>query len=241
MAKLIPELIMQTPQQLLLDVAPQQQYRFDNFVVGGNGLLVEQLKQFCIQDEPGVLYLWGESGAGCSHLLQASCESEKVKSRGVAYLPLALVLEYPPEFLEGYEQLGLLVIDNVQLLQDQALWQQALFHLFNRCLEQGGRLLLAANQPLAALNLELKDLMSRLSLGANYELKLLDDTGKQQVLQSYCQQAGITVTSEVLNFILGRSQRDIAVLKALLDQLAESALREQRAITVPLVKQVTGW
>lgn len=59
--------------QLILDLLPEAPPRLDNFVTGGNG---EALAGFTAWQAPEStefsLLLWGESGAGKSHLLRAS-------------------------------------------------------------------------------------------------------------------------------------------------------------------------
>jgi DnaA family protein len=58
--------------QLALGISPPQQPTLDNFVPGANAELVARLREFQAGDFPEiVLYLWGDSGSGKSHLLQA--------------------------------------------------------------------------------------------------------------------------------------------------------------------------
>ncbi len=55
------------PRQIAFDFAAPPA-RFDNFVVGRNAEAVARLRTL---DFPAVIYLWGESGCGKSHLLAA--------------------------------------------------------------------------------------------------------------------------------------------------------------------------
>ncbi len=58
--------------QLALGISPLQQPTLDNFVPGGNAELLARLREFQAGKFPdAVLYLWGESGSGKSHLLTA--------------------------------------------------------------------------------------------------------------------------------------------------------------------------
>ena len=58
--------------QLLLELAPPPAPSFDNFIAGANAAVVAALRVF---GTPGsddrVVYLWGSSGSGRSHLLAA--------------------------------------------------------------------------------------------------------------------------------------------------------------------------
>jgi DnaA family protein len=58
--------------QLALRISPPPQPTLDNFVTGANAELVARLRELRAGKFPeSVLYIWGESGSGKSHLLQA--------------------------------------------------------------------------------------------------------------------------------------------------------------------------
>ena len=58
--------------QLALGISPPPQPTLENFVPGANAELVARLREFRSGEfRDAVLYVWGESGCGKSHLLQA--------------------------------------------------------------------------------------------------------------------------------------------------------------------------
>lgn len=58
--------------QLALGISPPPQPTLDNFVPGANAELLAHLREFQAGKFPDIiLYLWGESGSGKSHLLGA--------------------------------------------------------------------------------------------------------------------------------------------------------------------------
>lgn len=59
--------------QLNLDILPPRVPTLDNFVAGANAELIQRLRELA-RGTPGesIIYLWGEPGCGCSHLLSAS-------------------------------------------------------------------------------------------------------------------------------------------------------------------------
>ena len=58
--------------QLVLGISPQPQPTLDNFVPGANAELVARLRELQAGNFPEIiLYLWGETGSGKSHLLRA--------------------------------------------------------------------------------------------------------------------------------------------------------------------------
>ena len=61
-----------TMKQLALGISPPPQPTLENFVPGANGELLARLRELKGgKFADNVLYLWGESGSGKSHLLQA--------------------------------------------------------------------------------------------------------------------------------------------------------------------------
>ena len=62
--------------QLLLDFTRAPEPTFENFVPGGNGELLQSLRA-AADGRPAerVVYVWGESGAGKSHLARAFAEA----------------------------------------------------------------------------------------------------------------------------------------------------------------------
>ncbi len=57
--------------QLLLDIKPAAPPTLQNFVVGRNAEALSSLQKAVNGQNPQFIYLWGESGSGKSHLLQA--------------------------------------------------------------------------------------------------------------------------------------------------------------------------
>ncbi|MEO8144058.1 MAG: DnaA/Hda family protein [Betaproteobacteria bacterium] len=58
--------------QLALGISPPPKPTLDNFVAGANAELISRLKEFQAGNfVESVLYLWGETGSGKSHLLRA--------------------------------------------------------------------------------------------------------------------------------------------------------------------------
>ncbi len=65
--------------QLALKISPPPQPSLENFVPGANAELVARLRDFQAGTFPEIiLYLWGETGSGKSHLLRACASAHAV-------------------------------------------------------------------------------------------------------------------------------------------------------------------
>lgn len=220
--------------QLPLAVGLRDSTTYANFLPGANAACCHAMQQA----EHQFIYLWGPHGSGKSHLLQAACHAEDQRGGRASYLPLGELLSYPIELLDGMEAMDVLCIDDLDLLVGNLPWQQALFHLYNRLRDSGKRLFVAGNSAPSVMGLELPDLVSRLGWGLVYQLHELNDEGKAEALRLRARQRGMSMPVEVANYLLVHGPRDMHRLFALLDQMDERSLVEQRRLTIPFVRQI---
>lgn len=219
--------------QLLLGIGLRDSESFANFYPAQNQQVVEALQQ---ADE-AFIYLWGGRGCGKTHLLQALCRQLAEQGQPVAYLPLAEE-GMAPQILEGMEAMSLLAIDDLDRVAGNTEWETALFHLYNRMRDAGGRLLVAARVGPTALPVQLRDLVSRLSYGLTLQMHELGDEDKLNLLQLRAANRGFDLPEEVGNYLLKRCERDMASLIQLLETLDSATMQAQRKLTIPFVKSL---
>lgn len=214
--------------QLLLDLRLNQPPSLDNFIVGENDELLSRLRMLA---QPGcfdAIYLWGSSGCGKSHLLNAA-GGLSLRRRPALLLadgPAAADFHAPPG--------GLLIVDDVELLDDAA--QIALFRIFNTARLVGLGLLLAGHQPPVKLKLR-EDLRTRIGQTLIYEVKTLNDEQKAAALRRHALERGLKVDDGLVRYLLSHGRRDLPSLMAVLDQLDRATLERQRPATLPLLKE----
>jgi DnaA family protein len=83
-----------------------------------------------------------------------------------------------------------------------------------------------------------QDLSTRLAWGLVYHLKPLGDTEKAEHLRGEAARRGLYLSNEVLGYLLTRVPRDLGTLRGVLEVLDRQSLARQRALTVPLVREV---
>lgn len=218
-------------QQLTLGLRLRDEATFDNYFSGQNKEVVFNLKK---HEEPYV-FLFGDTGTGKSHLLQAACHEIGSQGLPVAYLPLAEE-GLMPAMLDGLENMSLIVLDDIQKIIADEAWELALFNLYNRVREKGVSLLVSSTEPLAALNIRLADLQSRLAWGPTYKLIALNDKEKQLALQQRAKNRGLELADDVVNYLLKHSPRDMNSLFALFEKLDKASMVEKRKLTIPFIK-----
>jgi DnaA-homolog protein len=223
--------------QLPLGVRIPDRAVFESFLPARNQEAVEQLRRLARGDSAGIVWLCGPGGAGKTHLLQAVIV-EASQTMRTAYFPLAELMQLGTEALDGLAQLGCVCLDDVDRVAGQLEWERALFGLYREIDERGGRLVCSAHAPPALIQWSLKDLGSRFTAAAIYQLRVLDEGEQQEALQLRARVRGFELPDETARWLLRRFPRDMRTLYELLDTLDEAALVAQRKLTVPFIRSV---
>jgi DnaA-homolog protein len=215
-------------QQLPLRIGPAPAPSFDNFLVGANAAPVAALREIGASAAP--IYLWGPAGCGKSHLLRARLHAEA--ARGVRCGAFDPARPAPWRWEEGW---ALVTIDGCESLD--AAQQHAAFALFVEAAGAGVPVLAAGRLPPVDLPVR-EDLRTRLGWGLVFQLQPIDEPEAAAVLRREAGRRGIALGDEVIAYVMTHFARDLGSLMALLDALDEFALVRQRAVTVPLLRQM---
>ena len=216
--------------QLLLDWGAARPQTLDSFVTGRNQELAALLRRIADRNvqapDQRFVTIWGDPGAGKSHLLNA------LKASGNALL---LTPALSSREFAWSRDADLYLIDDCERLSDRQ--QHALFNLYNQVQDAGGMLVAAAGQPPAQLALR-EDVRTRLGWGLVYQLHGLTDDEKIAALSQSAQARGLSLSPGVLPYLLTHFRRDMQSLSAMLDALDRYSLETQRPITMPLLREL---
>ncbi len=223
--------------QTLIPADTGAEIALESFYERGNEILIRELRSLLwgVQTRP-ILYLWGESGSGKTHLLNACCIAAGKRSKPGVYVSLSGRDDNELEQLLPVAANTILCMDDIGAIVGLHDMQVKILSLYESLLQNSGALIVSGAAPPGKLNLELKDLESRLVCGGVYHLQPLDETGKQQALRHQALTRGFDLDEKVTAFIMSRCQRDTGSLFALLDKIDSASLRDQRKITIPFLK-----
>ena len=193
--------------QLLLDFTRAPAPTFANFVHGANAELFTALSA-AARGAPAerVIYVWGESGAGKTHLAKAF-------ETAAAGMPRVRVID-------DVERLG---------ADEQG-------ELFDAFIEHGFDFLLVTAQAAPAEAPLRRDLATRLATGLVFRILPLTDAQKRAALDAHARTRGFALSEDVSSYLLTHARRDMGSLMAALDALDRYSLETGRPITVPLLK-----
>jgi DnaA family protein len=221
---------MAAMKQLPLDIRMARPPTLGSFFAGPNEAAWKHLQLWTGSPtrSPVPTYLWGATGSGKTHLLQAVQESLREQGASAGWLDPSI--EDPPEFDERW---SVVLMDDVQ--RYSPVQQHAAFAWFVNAQSLQRGVLAAGLLPPADLRLR-EDLRSRLGWGHVFELQVLDEPERRSVLRQAADARGVFLSDEVMDFILHRFSRDLGSLMQLLEHLDAYALQAQRAITIPLIR-----
>ncbi len=230
--------MLKYPLQLPLTFGQAEVFSFDQFLAGRNDEVIQKLNSM-VDDQPSEsIFIWGGSGSGKSHLLQALCKSFSDNEQPSVYLPLWQHQKFTPQILEGLEVLPVICLDDVEQIAGDENWERAIFNLFNRIKEENNLLVMAAQSAPQNIEFNLADLDSRMNWGLIYQLQELNDSEKLMVLQQRAKTRGFKLPDEVGNYLITRLPRGMHALCDFLDKLDVASLAAKRKLTIPFVREL---
>ncbi len=217
-------------QQLILDIIDPPLPSFDNFVTASNAELISALNNLVtLTGAVPQCYLWGAAGSGKTHLLHACVHFAQSRGIQAGYFNAASFA------LADTTNLAFIAIDNIEQLEADS--QIKLFNLINQVRDGQSRLVTAGN--VAPMQLPLRvDVTTRLGWDAVYQIHPLSDADKSYALSKHAEARGFNLQTQVADYLIHHWRRDLPSLMAALDSLDKYSLQTQRAITVPLLKEI---
>ena len=213
--------------QLLLDFPVAESHAEEDFLVSATNAdawgLVEHFPNL-LQSNSALIY--GESGSGKTHL----GECWRARHNGVM-LDVASV---------GTAESGQLwsspyaLLENIETIQDEI----ALFHLLRHAETTNSYLLLTAQPSAKMLPFTLPDLRSRLLALPCAGLLPPNEEVLVVFMNKFFADRQIRLNSDVIPYILKRSERSFGAVKIILEQAEKISLTYKKEITLPLLKTI---
>lgn len=213
--------------QLVLDLGADPAHSLDTFQVGENAELAHLMHQFAQRaSREHFAYLWGDTGAGKTHLLQALAATPHSRYIGADAADADFV--FSPDTT-------LYLLDDCDRLSATA--QIDAFALFNQIREHGAYMVSTGPVPPAVLPVR-EDLRTRMGWGLIYLIHGLSDDQKIAALTQAAEARGLTLSASVLPYLLSHFKRDMRSLATMLDALDQYSLETQRPVTLPLLRDL---
>jgi len=224
--------------QLPLQFEFRANQTFEDFFPSTNLEIINHLQKASTGNGERQIFLWGSSGLGKSHLLQACCHRAKSLDLSSFYFSFSTIELTDPDLLIGLEVFDVVCFDNIENLAGNKAWENALFNFFNQHRDQGHILIMSANCAPKQIEIQLPDLKTRLNWGLNLKLQSLSDNDKINLLIFKADKMGFEISAQVGHFLLTHYERDLTTLWGLLTKLDQASLAAKRKLTIPFLKQI---
>ena len=175
---------------------------------------------------PHAMMICGPSGCGKTHL--AKQWASRVQAQFINVQDIDVLLESQPKRQQYY------VVENIHNVVDETI----LFHFFNHIKEFESYVVFTSHLMPSALPFSLADLRSRLNAIPIITISEPDDELLFRITHKFFHDRQLQVDDEVIQYLLCRIDRSIRSVKNIVSKLDSKSLIEQRAITIPFVKDV---
>ena len=227
-----------------------QSYTFESFVVGNSNKMAYTASK-AVADKPGVqynpLFLYGGTGLGKTHLLQAIGNDAIEKDRNVIYVTVEQFMndflfsmknKNLEHFKSKYRQCDLLLIDDVQFLSGKETTQEEFFHTFNELHNANKQIVLTSDKlPSQIAGLE-ERLKSRFEHGLKSHIQLPELETKIAIIEKKSELNGIHLTKDIVQYIATNLGNSIREIEGVLIQINANANLIGGDINIDLVKRV---
>jgi chromosomal replication initiator protein len=225
-------------------------HTFDTFVVGpSNQFAYSSMKR--ASEDPGteynILFLYGGTGLGKTHLLHALGNYNILKGKNVIYMTSEqLMNDYTSsishqtleKFRYKYRNCDVLLIDDIQFLSRKENYQEEFFHTFEE-LKQKGKLIVLTSDRIPKELPDIADrLKSRFEWGLMMNIQPLELETKIGIIKKKCEIENISLSNDIITHIATNLNTNVREIEGILTNLKTHAAILKQEITLQLAKNI---
>ena len=230
-----------------------QKYTFDTFIIGSSNRFAHAAA-LAVAEAPAQaynpLFIYGSTGLGKTHLLQAIGHYVRQHSRRLTrrYVTSETFMNdfidsLRDKRIEGfkrrYRNYDVLLIDDIQFFEGKERIQEEFFHTFNSLYEGGAQIIISSDRPPREIATLEERLRSRFEWGLLTDVQPPDLETRIAILRKKVNTERIAVTDpEILTFIAGRVASNIRELEGALTRVVAFSSLTDRVMTVELAEHV---
>ncbi len=198
-----------------LNARLNDRYNFEEFVVGKNNNFAYSAAK-AVAESPGFtynpLFIYGESGMGKTHLMQAvgnfvvqegrNCSIYYTTSEAFTNEMIESIrANKMSDFRAKFRKVDLLLVDDIHFLSRKEGTQEEFFHTFNALFDNKKQIVLTSDRPPKDIPDLENRLVTRFESGLLADLKNPDFETRVAILRKKAEPENIALADEVINFI----------------------------------------
>ena len=230
-------------------------YNFANYIEGVSNRLA-RCAGLNIAEQPGrsifnPIFIWGASAVGKTHLANAIglAVKERYPEKRVLYVSAnlfqmqysdAVVRNQSNDFLNFYQSIDVLIIDDVQELAGKTKTQNTFFHIFNHLHQTGKQLIMCCDREPSKLDGMEDRLLSRFKWGLVVEVEKPDFNLRKAILKHKTYKDGIIIPEDVIDYIAENVTSSVRDLEGVLISLLAHSTLMNAEINIQLAQKIVG-
>ena len=225
-------------------------YTFETFIIGSFNQLAHAAAQAVIKNlgrAYNPLFVYGGTGRGKTHLIQAVGNAIKQNNQGkrVYYITSeqfsqeyinAIQGERMQGFKEKYRRYDVLIMDDIQFLSNKEKTQEELFHLFNALYDNNKQIVFSSDQhPNYIPGLE-ERLKSRFSAGMTADIPAPDHESRVAILKAKAARINFPLTAEACDYLATTIDGNVREIEGALNSVVCQAQIRGRELSLQEIK-----
>ncbi|MGA1931834.1 chromosomal replication initiator protein DnaA [Arcobacter sp. YIC-464] len=223
-------------------------YTFDSFVVGPSNQMAYNAS-LAVSNKPGTqynpLFIYGGTGLGKTHLLQAVGNAAIEKGQTVIYVTIEQFMndftfsiknKNMEHFRSKYRKCDVLLIDDIQFLSGKEQTQEEFFHTFNELHNAKKQIVMTSDRLPSQIAGLVDRLKSRFEWGLTADIQIPGLETKIAIIEKKSELNGIALTREIINFIATNLDNSIREIEGVLIRINASASLLNQEITLEMVQ-----
>ncbi len=208
-------------------------YTFDNFIVGNSNTFAHAAC-VAVANRPGMIYnplfIYGDSGLGKTHLLNAirnKLENE-YKGAEIVYLKCddfvndmvrSLQSGTMNEFKDKYRKADVLLVDDIQFISKSESFQEEFFHTFNALYESGKQIILTSDRRPMEIPLLTERLRTRFESGLIADIQSPDYELRIAIIRTKLEPYRVTLSEDIIFFLAEKLKNNVRQLEGVIKKL----------------------
>ena len=225
-------------------------YTFDTFVIGPFNELAHAASQ-AVMKNPGIaynpLFIYGDTGRGKTHLMQAVGNTLKAGGKKVFYVTSekftvefmsSIQLGKQAQFKEKYRKYDVLIMDDIQFFASKEKAQEEFFHLFNALHENNKQLICSSDRHPNHLSGVEDRIKSRFNAGMIVDVAAPDFESRLIILKTKLQRQNVSLPAELIEFIASSIDGNIRELEGIVNSIAMQTQMRGRELNILEIKNL---